>query len=403
MQFVAAMNTKHNTRILLVDDAPSIHEDFRRILGAPSADPGLAASEQALFGTALPEDAGFELDSAWQGEEGLALVRAALAQERPYAMAFVDMHMPPGWDGIETVASLWEADPRLQVVICTAYSGHAWEDVLARLDVQDRLLIVKKPFDLIEVSQIARTLTAKWTLARRSEGQRRNLEAFAHAVSHDLRSPLAMIATFGELLQQELPAPSTRAAEYLRMIRAFAASSQDVVNGLLSLTDIARRPLQVEDVDLEALVAELGAELRAADPRRDAIIRVHPGLRVWADRRLMRVALRNLLENAWKFSSGRARTEIEVAREPDQDGQCVVAVRDNGCGFEMAQAGRLFREFQRLHASDYPGTGVGLVTVSRVLARHGGHAWAHSAPGQGSTFFLSLPKQPLLQSPTCSP
>ena len=134
----------HNRRILLIDDMPAIHNDFRKILSGRPAARELDHAEAALFGQA-PEDQqeGFETDSAHQGREGLAMVEAALRAGRPYALAFVDMRMPPGWDGVDTVERLWQADPQLQVVICTAYSDHPWEEVLARLDVRDRLLIVK--------------------------------------------------------------------------------------------------------------------------------------------------------------------------------------------------------------------------------------------------------------------
>ncbi|MDR7296242.1 signal transduction histidine kinase [Pelomonas aquatica] len=158
------MNTATNRRILLVDDMPAIHDDFRKIL-APAAAPAdaLDAVEAALFGDA-PKAAplSFEIDSAYQGQEGLALVEAALSAGQPYAMAFVDMRMPPGWDGVQTIERLWQADARLQVVICTAFADHSWNEVLERLDVRDRLLILKKPFDAIEVHQLASTLTAKW-------------------------------------------------------------------------------------------------------------------------------------------------------------------------------------------------------------------------------------------------
>ncbi|ABM39340.1 ATP-binding response regulator [Polaromonas naphthalenivorans] len=171
------MNKPQNRRILLIDDMPSIHEDFRKILAPRPAARELDNFEAALFGQAeAPACDGYELDSAYQGRDGVAMVEAAVQAGRPYAMAFVDMRMPPGWDGVETIERLWRIDPQVQVVICTAYSDHAWEDVLARLDVQDRLLILKKPFDMIEVSQLARTLTAKWTLARQAASQVSGLE-----------------------------------------------------------------------------------------------------------------------------------------------------------------------------------------------------------------------------------
>jgi len=172
------LNTPANRRILLVDDMPAIHEDFRKILlpHAP-ARAELSAVEAALFGEdAKAQIAAFELDSAYQGQEGLARIEASLQSGLPYAMAFVDMRMPPGWDGLQTIERLWQADPRLQVVICTAFADHSWDEVLGRLDVRDRLLILKKPFDPIEVRQLASTLTAKWQTAQDVAAQLTRLE-----------------------------------------------------------------------------------------------------------------------------------------------------------------------------------------------------------------------------------
>ncbi|HLL12506.1 MAG TPA: ATP-binding protein [Rubrivivax sp.] len=167
-----------NRRILLVDDMPTIHEDFRKILmPASSAKSALDATRAALFGEELRTAAEpFELQSAYQGAEGLSRVEQSLANGLPYAMAFVDMRMPPGWDGVETIEKLWQADPLLQVVICTAYSDTPWEEVLQRLDARDRLLILKKPFDNIEVRQLAHTLTAKWQMTQQLAQQIHNLE-----------------------------------------------------------------------------------------------------------------------------------------------------------------------------------------------------------------------------------
>ena len=165
------MSNAVNRRILLVDDLPSIHDDFRKVLSSSAPVSSVAELESALFGTAVPTPAeamAFEMDSAFQGEEALERLQAARASGRPYAMAFIDVRMPPGWDGVETVEHLWQEDPALQIVLCTAYSDHAWPAVLARLDVRDRLLILKKPFDPIEVYQFASALTTKWNLARQA-------------------------------------------------------------------------------------------------------------------------------------------------------------------------------------------------------------------------------------------
>lgn len=172
------MNQPPNRRILLVDDTPSIHEDFRKIL-MPSAPTNQALDdmELALFGdTAPPQAEAFELHCAYGGEEGLGLLMSAMAQQRPYALAFVDMRMPQGWDGVKTIEQLWKVAPDLQVVVCTAYSDYSWDDLLSRLHAYDRLLILKKPFDNIEVQQMANTLANKWDMARRASLQTLQLE-----------------------------------------------------------------------------------------------------------------------------------------------------------------------------------------------------------------------------------
>lgn len=409
-------NVGDNRRILLIDDSPAIHEDFHKILAPRAPARGLEDAEAALFGDARRDDAGFALDSAFQGQEGLRRVEAALAEGRPYALAFVDMRMPPGWDGMETVERLWQADPRLQVVICTAYSDHAWEEVLDRVAVQDRLLILKKPFDLIEVSQLARTLTAKWSLARRSETQQaelastvadlraadqalrcaiRDLEIFAFSVAHDLEGPLARIRSFASLLAEHLPEGGGKPSHYLGRVIANAAAGEQLVRGLVDLAEVAHAPLQPEAVDVGAMVQRLFEPLRASDPDRDARLEVADGLVAWADPRLLQVALLHLVENSWKFTSRCASTQLVLGLAERTAGEAVFYLRDNGCGFDPAEAGRLFHNCVRLHGGDdYPGTGLGLVTVSRILQRHGGRVWADSAPDQGTTFHFSLPLRP---------
>ncbi|RBH56326.1 MULTISPECIES: ATP-binding protein [Pseudomonas] len=173
------MNTLRNRRILLVDDTPSIHEDFRKIL-TPLVDesPDLDLMEAALFGQEVKTSSvlPFELDSAYQGQEGLQKVEQSVACGKPYALAFVDMRMPQGWDGAETIEHLWQVDPNLQVVVCTAYTDYSWDELLERLHGHDRLVILKKPFDNIEVQQLANTLTNKWEMTERANLQMHRLE-----------------------------------------------------------------------------------------------------------------------------------------------------------------------------------------------------------------------------------
>jgi CheY-like chemotaxis protein len=171
--------TETTPRILIVDDNPAIHEDFRKIfelLACPATDFDLA--ESAFFGMEMPpeQSVGFEFDAAHQGQEALEMVRQALEEKKPYAMAFMDVRMPPGWDGVETIVKIWAEYPDLQVVLCTAYSDYSWVQLIEKLGHSDRLVILKKPFDNIEVVQLAHMLTMKWQLTQLARLQWKELE-----------------------------------------------------------------------------------------------------------------------------------------------------------------------------------------------------------------------------------
>lgn len=179
--------TQANRRILIIDDTRAIHEDFRKIL-SDGILAGVESMDAELFGEPAAADAcQFEVCSAYQGQEGLELVRRARAGGNRFALAFVDVRMPPGWDGVETVTRLWEADPDLQVVICTAHSDYSWSDISVKLGRPEHLLILKKPFDVIEVLQLAHTLTEKWNLAEQSRINLRTLEEAVQTRTRELR------------------------------------------------------------------------------------------------------------------------------------------------------------------------------------------------------------------------
>ncbi|HEX4084755.1 MAG TPA: response regulator [Chthoniobacteraceae bacterium] len=186
------MSLMQNNRILVVDDNPAIHKDFKKILheGANRSD-HLDSAEAILFGdinSGPSEIEDFEIDSAMQGREGLTMVNQAINLGRPYAMAFVDVRMPPGWDGIETVARMWEAQPDLQVVICTAYSDYSWEDMMRRFGRSDNLLILKKPFDNVEVLQLAHALTKKWQVTRQASLRVEELDVMVRQRTQELQA-----------------------------------------------------------------------------------------------------------------------------------------------------------------------------------------------------------------------
>jgi PAS domain S-box-containing protein len=190
-----------NNRILVIDDSSAIHDDFRKILCAAPAPTGeLDQMMSAVFGEATAKTAtvDFAVDSAYQGREGLAKVESSLAEGRPYAMAFVDVRMPPGWDGVETITHIWKCDPALQIVICTAYSDFSWEEIHSRLGNSDQLVILRKPFDSIEVLQLAHAMTKKWLVTLQAGQQRDQLDHLVrertrelHATNERLRAEIA--------------------------------------------------------------------------------------------------------------------------------------------------------------------------------------------------------------------
>ncbi|MCP1497726.1 diguanylate cyclase (GGDEF)-like protein [Pseudomonas migulae] len=205
-----------NRRILIVDDTPSIHEDFRKILGAETEDEqSLAGTEAALFGTLQIERLTFQLDSAYQGQEALELVKRALAEGHPYALVFTDMRMPPGWDGLETIEQLWKADPHLQIALCTAYSDYTWEAMAERLEFGDQMLVLKKPFDSLEIRQMASALTWKWQMAQDAamkvlsleqtiEARVHELLKVSHLLQYDVLTELPNSTLLGDRLNQSL-------------------------------------------------------------------------------------------------------------------------------------------------------------------------------------------------------
>jgi two-component system NtrC family sensor kinase len=175
-------------RILIVDDSPPTHEDFRQILASGDSS-AIDSLEGLLFGSSAPAAPArsFELDSAFQGQEALAMVQRAVAAGRPYAVCFLDVRMPPGWDGPETLLHLWRVDPALQVVLCTAYSDYSWSELVERCGDTDQLLILKKPFEVPEVRQLAHALAEKWRLARVQARRMADLEALVAERTEALR------------------------------------------------------------------------------------------------------------------------------------------------------------------------------------------------------------------------
>lgn len=227
------------------------------------------------------------------------------------------------------------------------------------------------------------------------EAANKELEAFAYSVSHDLRAPLRAIDGFGQALMEDCAEQLDVLGEsYLGRIRANTQRMGDLIDGLLGLSRITRSDIRRQRVDLSALVREIAADLQQREAGREVAFVVESGCVVEGDARLLRAAIENLLENAWKFTRQEPEARIEFGSVA-QEGETSYFVRDNGVGFDMAYADKLFGAFQRLHAvEEFSGTGIGLATVQRIVRRHGGRVWAEADPNEGATFYFTLVARP---------
>jgi signal transduction histidine kinase len=355
-------------KVLVVDDLPS--------------------NLLVLEGILAPLDC--ELVCARSGNEAL---RCAQAHE--FAVALLDVQMPE-MDGYELAARLREevglrempiafvtAFPDSTEAVQRAYQTGAFDFLFK--PVQPHVVRSKVQF-FLDLYSSRRRLQAEVEAHRQTLAE---AEAFNYSVSHDLRGPLRPLDGFCEVLLQDYATGlDERGRDYLRRIRAAAQRMGQLIDDLLELSRIGRADLSRRAVDLSSLVSQIHDELRG-EAARPVELLCPPGITASGDARLLRIALENLLRNAWKFAGRQPRPQITFGR---RDGaEPVYFIRDNGVGFDPTYAGKMFQPFQRLHGADFPGTGIGLAIVQRIVSRHGGRIWAESTPGQGATFSFTLP------------
>ncbi|HEY0295808.1 MAG TPA: ATP-binding protein [Bordetella sp.] len=326
-------------------------------------------------------------------EQQFGLARAG-ALGQPVAQAIRAPDGPADWDAIQasqgagTFTLLGEQGPFEAEARAVAFE-------------QDGLQV--RTFFLNDVSEYkraqARLLVFNAELEQRVAHRTRELralndelESFCHSVSHDLRAPLRGISGFTEILaKNHAGALDEKARGYLGRVQLAACRMDELIDDLLKLSRVSREEMHREKVDLSAIARQVLADLRQAEPQRRVDISIEDGLAAEGDARLLRIALENLLGNAWKFTSKTPDARISFAAMPGENGEPGFAVADNGAGFDMRYARRLFAPFQRLHrAVEFPGTGIGLATVQRIVKRHGGYIAAQAEPGRGARFWFSL-------------
>jgi len=374
-----AESSDTRARVLVADDNPDMREYLVRLLSSR-----------------------WDVEAVVDGEDALTS-----ALRRPPDLVLSDVMMPRR-DGVALLQALREhpATATIPVVLLSARAGE--EAIVAGLETgADDYLI--KPFSArelitrvgthLELSRVrhaaadaARELAeTRAALLQDLEYKNQELEAFSYTVSHDLRAPLRAIEGFSQiLLTEHLAELPPDAQRHLRFVSDGVQRMNQLINDLLNLSRVSRAHLAREVVDLSKLARNVVVELRHRDPLRSVRVEVADGLRAMGDPGLLEVVLENLIGNAWKFTAHRDEPRIEIGREL-QDGEEVFFVRDNGAGFDMAHAAKLFTPFQRLHSDEqFQGTGIGLATVHRVVTRHGGRVWGTGAVDQGATIYFTL-------------
>lgn len=446
------MSEGFNRRILLIDDTPSIHADFRKILMPPPVQTQeMDAMEATLFGSeTAPTRVTVELDSAYGGQEGLGKLKWALDQQRPYALAFVDMRMPEGWDGAQTIEHLWQAEPRLQVVVCTAYSDYSWDELLDRLQAHDRVLILKKPFDNVEVQQMANTLLAKWDMTERASLQMNHLE---HLVQREvderkqLESQLVQsekLASLGQLaagVAHEINNPIGFISSNLGTLDGYFQQLQEMLDAygqaetLIQAGEWAERLQQVrERIELDFLREDIPLLIKESKDGINRVGRIVRDLkdfsRVDANQEWQWINLQQGIESTLNIVANELKYKADVLKEyqvlpdieclPSQINQVFmnlivnasqaigpergtltlrtghaaqsvwIEVQDTGSGIAPQNLQKIFDPFFTTKPVGQ-GTGLGLSLSYGIIKKHRGEITVRSEVGVGTTFRVELP------------
>jgi two-component system, NtrC family, sensor kinase len=384
-------------RILAVDDSPTYLHELASALRDEGYDVVLVHSgEDAIEMLALQSVDCILMDlmmPGMGGKEACRRIKASPAlRNTPLIMLTAVEDRQALIEGLATGADDYIAKSNqfdvLRARIQAQMRRKQFEDENRR--IRDQLL--NSELEAAEARAARQIAEAKAELVEELKYKNQELEAFSYSVSHDLRAPLRSIDGFSHALLEDCGESLDETARgYLRRIKTAADRMSELIEDMLQLSRISRADVNRNSVDISALAQGVADELAQQNPERTVSVQVQPGLQADADPGLMKVLFENLLGNAWKFTQRAERAHIEVKAESSAE-EVIFSVKDNGAGFDMAYAGRLFQPFQRMHsASDFPGTGIGLATVRRVVDHHGGRIWAEGAVGSGATFSFTIP------------
>jgi signal transduction histidine kinase len=440
---------RHQRKVLVVDDNPDIHGDFETILKPEATTENLDQLEAEIFGSvrqSFKPAHEYRLSFALQGQQALEMVNEALAVDDPFHLVFVDMRMPPGWNGLETIERIWQNDPDLQIVLCTAYSDYSWEEIEQRLRRTDNLLILKKPFDVSEVAQMASTLTSKWILLKTAQLKQEELEklvdertreltetnhqleeeikerrrlqkqlvrsqkmeaigTLAAGVAHDLNNILAGIVSYPDLLLRQVE-PDGMMFKQLQLIQKTGYKAAAIVQDMLTLG--RRAVISRDEIDLESVVSDFlqspeWSKIRSHHPDVRIRTRIDPGLfcLVGSEVQLTK-ALMNLASNAAESMSeggvitiGLRRLKLEKPKAgyesiPAGD-YIVLSVGDTGEGIDTQDLEHIFEPFYTKKKMGCSGTGLGLAVVWGTVRDHDGYIDLASSRMKGTRFDLYFP------------
>jgi signal transduction histidine kinase len=425
---------KEQRRILIVDDNKSIHDDFIKILTQKSENSSISKLEQVLFqetAKSNPVHYQYIIDSAFQGKEAIDMVEKAYKNNFPYSLIYMDVRMPPGIDGVETIDRIWKNYPNIEMVICSAYSDYSWNEILERFGTSDKLLFVKKPFNVIVIKQLTLSLITKWDIAKKNRSYMEELEeevqtrtkelkelliemkelkekaeessrlksAFLANMSHEIRSPMNSILGFTELLLSK-DFNLERRNNYLKLIANSGKSLLHLIDDIIHMAKIEAGVVELENIDfdlnklfnelLEIFTAEISILRKKKLQLVSDLEQSDGSLFIHADPERIKQVLINLITNALKFTQeGNITFGYKIKHDFIE-----FFVKDSGIGIPQDKLNTIFERFGQVgdnRQKQVGGTGLGLTISKHLVDLMGGKIWVESRRNGGSTFYFTLP------------